>query len=290
MSLHEYLDSSNPPANLPVHNPPAVLFRAEDFKKVLALVTQQRKKASEPRLEDRRFQDALDLIPKEAFDACLMGKSLTPFTKFTSSWVRAVERRKLMLKRGHSNVVIFAIQANHRKDVYNAHEAAKCLGYKNGGSDIWRQLKHHEEEFLITEPYEVLAIFEGHGEVKDEERLLNMLVQGEKTPLGLQPDGFVEPVSGCPDALKEVFSTTAVQGQGKHILALTSTVENSYQWRYYGTEAQPDIIDNSNVLLDLSEEHRTRKREAFVVLKEVQMSEDSETILGVSRLAEPAKF
>jgi hypothetical protein len=87
-----------------------------------------------------------------------------------------------------------------------------------------------------------------------------------------------------------VFSTTAVQGQGKHILALTSTVENSYQWRYYGTEAQPDIIDNSNVLLDLSEEHRTRKREAFVVLKEVQMSEDSETILGVSRLAEPAKF
>ena len=141
---------------LPLSNPPVLLFRA----------------VSHSSGYDRPLREDLDLVSRDpdssitrkTFDDCLSWRHVdTPFIPFTRSWEKVLNRRQWLIKNGREDVMIIAIWSRGLRNVYDAYEVAKRLGYHSPSSDPGRQLDDHLDEYLVaggisTDEYWTLAI------------------------------------------------------------------------------------------------------------------------------------
>lgn len=89
------------------------------------------------------------------------------FLSFTRSWIRAMERHRLLENR-EREIIVIAIWSRDLFGVYDAESVATELGYFDTGSDRRRMVRNHRDEYLVdggiaADEYCVLAVFEGSG-------------------------------------------------------------------------------------------------------------------------------
>ena len=114
----------------PLQAPPVVLLRVECHDK--------NSLAYNGTFKDFNMaaRDPEGKITRQAFDDCLSWKKVnTPFIPFTNKWERALKTRRRLIEEGKRDVVIIAIWSKGLRNVYDAYEVAKWLGYRNGSSN-----------------------------------------------------------------------------------------------------------------------------------------------------------
>lgn len=200
---------------LPLLRPPDVLFRT----------------VSQLSGYDGPLREDLDLvsrgpdvpITRNAFDDCLTWKHVeTPFIPFTSRWQKALNRRQRLIERGERDVVIIAIWSTGMRNVYDAYEVAKRLGYQSPSSDPRRRLDTHLDEYLVaggisTDEYRILAIFHGRTSVDISLSMPGFTGRAE-VPYGLLADGIGDTVEEKLE--NEIYQHTGIKGQSMQLLCL----------------------------------------------------------------------
>ncbi|KAJ5478640.1 hypothetical protein N7530_004149 [Penicillium desertorum] len=105
-----------------------------------------------------------------AFDSHLSWKKLpTPFVSFFSTWARAMRWREWLEENHHTDIKVVALWARDMGHVYKAMTVALSLGYSDTGSDNRRNLRNHEDEYLIgsgVDEDRILAVFRGGGDLR----------------------------------------------------------------------------------------------------------------------------
>lgn len=211
----------------PLDTPPVILFRAA---------------AKAPIVHDRSPLKDFDLLSRNpdrevsraAFDDCLSWKKVnTPFLPCTSSWKKALRwRQRLPEEKDQTDAVVMAIWAKGMRNVYDAYEIARWLGYSSssGSSDRRRRLQHHSDEYLIMNgipayEYRILAVFHGCQLVKIPLSL--PLFTGQAV---LPRDFLAEGIgSGADEILEnEIYMHTGIRGQSEQLVYLAVSLSAGF--------------------------------------------------------------
>ncbi len=135
------------------------------------------------------------------------------------------------MKNGEKDVVIVAIWSKGLRNVYDAYEVAKTLGYRNDNSNARRRLANHLHEYLVSrcisaDEYRILAIFEGQMEQEN----VALSVPG-LTGLAVIPDAFMRDVPGKTATEKlenEIFEGTGIRGKSEQLLHLVQSMTGAF--------------------------------------------------------------
>ncbi len=218
-----YSASPRCPLPFPLPNPPVVLFRA----------------VSQSSRYDGPLREDLDLvsrgpdkpITRKAFDDCLSWRRVdTPFIPFTRSWEKVLNRRRRLIGEGREDVIIIAIWSRGLRNVYDAYEVAKRLGYHSQSLDPRKRLENHLDEYLVAggisaEEYRILAIFHGRT-------LANILLSVPGfTGQAIVPHGFLADGIGTRVEEKlenEIYQHTGIRGQSEQLLYLIGSMTGAF--------------------------------------------------------------
>ncbi|PVH91433.1 hypothetical protein DM02DRAFT_342728 [Periconia macrospinosa] len=107
----------------------------------------------------------------------------TPFLSFSNDWNKALARRRWMLDNGAKDIVLIAVETRDLRNVYNAYDVARCLGYTDNTRNRRRRLSKHCGEFLVVggihaDEYRIIATFPGDG----PERLVSLSIPKSYSP------------------------------------------------------------------------------------------------------------
>lgn len=171
------------------------------------------------------------LISRQAFDDCLSWRHVgTPFIPLTRSWKKALNRRQGLIEKGGEDVITIAIWSRGLRNVYDAYEVAKWLGYHSPSLDPRRQLDNHLDEYLVaggisTDEYRVLAIFHGRT-LADVPLSVPGFTGRAEVPHGLLADGIGRTVEEKLE--NEIYQHTGLRGQSKQLLYLTGCMTGAF--------------------------------------------------------------
>jgi hypothetical protein len=182
-------------------------------------------------------------ITGKAFDDCLLRKKVkTLFIPFTNSWRRALQRRQKLIEEGGKDVVIIAIWSKGLRNVYNAYDVAKMLGYRNGSSNPRKRLENHLDEYLVfggisADEYRILAIFNGQKE--QENIALSVPGVPGLSRSATVPDAFMTDIPGRTAKEKlenEIYQHTSIRGESKQLLYLVGFMIGAFDcpWASFG--------------------------------------------------------
>jgi len=154
----------------------------------------------------------------------------TPFIPFTRSWKKALNRRQGLIKEGREDVITIAIRSRGLRNVYDAYEVAKWLGYHSPRSDRRRQLDDHLDEYLVvggisTDEYQILAIFHGRT-LADVPLSVPGFTGRAEVPQGLLADGIGRTVEEKLE--NEIYQHTGIRGQNKQLLYLIGCMPGAF--------------------------------------------------------------
>jgi hypothetical protein len=208
---------SQPPS--PLQTPPVVLLRVECHDRNSPVYNETFKDFNMVARGPNRP------ITRQAFDDCLSWEKVnTPFIPFTSKWERALKRRRRLIQEGQKDVVIIAIWSKGLRNVYDAYEVAKTLGFCDGGSNARKRLAPHLHEYLVfggipADEYRILAVFNGQREQENIALSVPRLLSGSATV----PDAFMTDVPGRTANEKlenEIYQHTGIRGESGKLLYL----------------------------------------------------------------------
>lgn len=137
------------------------------------------------------------------------------------------------MDKGANNVVIVAIWAKGLRNVYDAHEVARRLGYPSDSLDRRRRLTNHFDEYLVArgisaDEYRVLAFFDGQEEETNVELRLPRLLTGT-TQI---PGTFLTDTPGRTANEKlenEIYIHTGIKGQSEQLLYLIGVMIRAFE-------------------------------------------------------------
>ena len=234
--MYSTFPSWRPPSPLP--NPPVVLFRA---------VSQSSGYNGPLRGDlDLVSRDPGRRITRQAFDDCLSWEHVeTPFIPFFRSWKKVLKRRQWLMEKGREDVMIIAMWSRGLRNVYDAYEVAKRLGYHSQSSDPRKRLENHLDEYLVTggisaEDYRILAIFHGRT-------LADVLFSVPRfTGHAIVPDGFLADGIGTRVEEKlenEIYQHTGIRGQSEQLLYLIGSMTGAFDCPWTSFVVMPEHWD-----------------------------------------------
>ena len=127
-------------------------------------------------------------------------------------------------------MMIIAIWSRWLRNVHDAYEIAKWLGYRSPSPDPRRQLENHLDEYLVAggisaDEYRILAIF--HGRTLDDVPLSVPGLTGRaKVPGGLLADGVGRTVEEKFE--NEIYQHTSIRGQSEQLLYLIGSIIGAF--------------------------------------------------------------
>lgn len=234
----------------PVVSPPRILFRVECHDRESPAYNSTLD--GMPEIPDMVARDPMRPVTRKAFDDCLSWRRVnTPFIPLTGSWTQALRRRRKLIEKGESDVVIIAVWSQGLLSVYNAYDIANWLGYLQRSLDKRRRLGHHLSEYLVygrisCDEYRILAIFEGTSDQTD----INLNVAG--LDFNLQgrttiPGSFMTDAPGetADEKLEhEIYLRTGNRGDSTQLLCLKAAMIET--WGH--SDFTPDVCTEAPCL------------------------------------------
>ncbi|MCJ1458364.1 hypothetical protein MMC28_008736 [Mycoblastus sanguinarius] len=170
-------------------------------------------------------------MTRKAFDDCLSWRRVdTPFVPFTRSWEKVLNRRQRLVEKGGEDVMIIAIWSRGLRNVYDAYEFAKSLGYRSQSLDPRKRLENHLDEYLVAggisaDEYRILAIF--HGRTMANVSLNVPGFSGKAAvPQGFLADGMGRRVEEKIE--NEIYQHTGIRGQSEQLLYLIGFMSGAF--------------------------------------------------------------
>ncbi|KAF2711205.1 hypothetical protein K504DRAFT_466228 [Pleomassaria siparia CBS 279.74] len=128
--------------------------------------------------------------------------------------------RQQLITAGRRNIVIVAIWAKGKCNIYDAYQVAKTLGYQDNSEDARRRLQNHYDEYLVlggisADEYRLLAVFDGHST-----RDIPLSVPGLSVGPTTVPDAFIADVPGntVQEKLENmIYMHTGIRGESEQL-------------------------------------------------------------------------